>query len=115
MRCVTSGEADWKLLGRKMHGRSHTVVALIVHLPDAQRIQFEEGSDAAVVAAGQPATKLTECMKYNASHPGDALCRTLTYPQFPEKYPGTRGSRLIQCIAQNEGGHPVIQLAECIL
>ena len=44
-RCITPPEACWRILGNILHKQSHTVYKLSVHLPDGQRIFFNDGQE----------------------------------------------------------------------
>src|SRR5258705_6720645 len=49
-------EHIWRLLQSKMHDRSYAVMRLPVHLPNQQRIIFEEGNEEEALLAAPPAT-----------------------------------------------------------
>lgn len=69
-RYVSSPEAIWRLRENKMHDRSHTVMRIPVHLPNQQRITFEEGNEEeAIIAAQTGTTKLESWFRLNATDP----------------------------------------------
>ena len=57
-RYVGPPESCWRLLSFEMHGKSHVVERLPVHLPGRQSVLFDESDPASAVATDQ-ATKLT--------------------------------------------------------
>jgi ATP-dependent DNA helicase PIF1 len=87
-RYISPVDACWRIFGFDLHGQSHTVVRLPVHLEDAQTIYFNEGDDLSQRDA--PATRLTAYFKVCAS---DEEARDLTYVELPLHYcwqPSTR-------------------------
>lgn len=83
-RYVCAPEATWRILEYKMHDRSHTVQRLPVHLPNQQRLYFEEGNEEeAILAAHSKLTKLESFFKLNET---DELGRQLLYAEMPYNY-----------------------------
>lgn len=67
-----------------MHDRSHAVVRLPVHLPNQQRVTFEEGYEAeALLAAHAGHTKLESWFQLNIE---DASAMCLLYTDIPLHY-----------------------------
>ena len=58
-RYIGAPEAAWRLLGYELHGKSHVVERLPVHLPLSQYVQFEVGRESERV--DQALTKDTKC------------------------------------------------------
>lgn len=80
-RYVSAPEAIWRLREYKMHDRSHTVMRLPVHLPNQQRITFEEGNEEeAIVAAQTRTTKLESWFHLNAT---DLTAQEYLYTEIP--------------------------------
>jgi hypothetical protein len=84
-RWVSASEAVWRILGFNMSGINPAVTHLQVHLPNQQRVIFNEDVNLAeVVATSQiQQTSLTEYFKMNDQDP-DA--RNLLYSDFPMHY-----------------------------
>ena len=88
-RYVGGPEAAWRLLGFPLHGRSHAVERLPVHLPSRQAILFKAGCEAEAVAnAKGRRTKLEAWIALNASvskqkKPTIDLIRKCRYPDVP--------------------------------
>ncbi len=83
-RYVSAPEAMWRLLESKMHDRSHAVMRLPVHLPNQQRIIFEEGNEEeALLAARTGRTKLESWFLLNIN---DASAREYLYTDIPLHY-----------------------------
>ena len=59
-RYIGSIEACWRLLGFGVHDRSPAVVRLAVHLPNGQRVTFNENNINEVAAGNPPKITLTE-------------------------------------------------------
>ena len=92
-RYVGAPEAAWRLLGFPLHGRSHPVERLPVHLPQEQHIQFQEGrEDVAANAALQKNTKLEAWFVLNArareekDFPNANLVLSLRYPEVTQHF-----------------------------
>ena len=67
-----------------MHGQSHTVYRLAVHLPGEQNVYYNEGQERrAVEQAMQKDTQLTAWFKLNQIDP---RARALLYCEIPEHY-----------------------------
>src|ERR1700684_4243630 len=75
-----------------MHGQSHSVQRLILHLPGQQTVRFEDNVDefqlyqnagAAVERSEDHDTALTAWFKLNAE---DEVAREYLYTQIPEHY-----------------------------
>ena len=74
----------WRLSENKMHGQSHTIYRLPVHLPGEQNVYYNEGQERqAVEQAMQRDTHLTAWFKLNQI---DHRARTLLYCEIPEHY-----------------------------
>ncbi|GFS51293.1 uncharacterized protein TNCV_3533481 [Trichonephila clavipes] len=43
-RYVSSNEAAWQILGLSLHERHPTVINLVVHLPNGERVYFTENN-----------------------------------------------------------------------
>jgi hypothetical protein len=81
-RYVSAPEGFWRLSEYKMHGHSHSIIRLPVHLPQQQAVYFREGQhDAALERAASQDTMLTAFFKYNARH-HTGVC----YNEFPLRY-----------------------------
>ena len=65
-RYVSAPEACWRIFAFKIDSSSHTIYRLIVHLPEQQRVSFQQGSEAeALRRAANTDTMLTAFFKYN--------------------------------------------------
>lgn len=83
-RYVSAPEAMWRLLESKMHARSHTVTRLPVHLPNQQRLIFEEGHEAEALEEAQSnRTKLEAWFQLNSEDP---TARQFLYTDIPQNY-----------------------------
>ena len=91
-RYVGAPEAAWRLMGFELHGQSHAVERLPVHLPLHQSVQFTPGQEqASVNRAIVTPTKLEAWLSLNASAPSlepdvaDLICN-LRYPEIPSHF-----------------------------
>ncbi|XP_021964945.1 uncharacterized protein LOC110860200 [Folsomia candida] len=89
-RYLSAPEAMWRLLEFKMHDRSHAVMKLPFHLPNQQRIRFEEGrEEEALLAAQTGRTKLESWFHLNTNDP-DA--QQFLYTEIPLNYVYVKGN-----------------------
>ena len=93
VRSVGASEATWRIFGFEMGDRAPDVIGLPVHLEDMQDTQFSAANVADVVAAGPPATKLTEWFKLNGR------CRDAGEVPPPRESEMTDGRRTSRAIA----------------
>jgi hypothetical protein len=89
-RYVGPPEACWRLLSFDMHGKSHVVERLPVHLPGRHAVLFDESMPASAVAADQT-TKLTAYFDlvadgWRAGGLQDAAAEPLYYADVPKWY-----------------------------
>ena len=98
-RYVGPCEAIWRILEFPMHGRSHAVQRLPVHLPDQQQVFFsaEDTETAEAMAERMKASKLTKLTAYFALNAqktstseakrqdGEFAC-TLSYTDIPKHF-----------------------------
>lgn len=88
-RYVSAPEAMWRLRESKMHDRSHAVIRLPVHLPNQQRVIFEEGhEEEALLAAQTGKTKLEAYFKLNENNP---IAREFIYTDISYHFVYVRG------------------------
>ena len=81
-RYLGAGESSWKIFGFEIHGRSHSIEKLAIHLENEQIVQLPEGAKIAdIIKDGPPETKLTAFFKLAKT---DSLAQTLTYPDIPK-------------------------------
>ena len=91
-RYVGAPEAAWRLLEFELHGRSHQVERLPVHLPMQQTIQFQTGLERQYVErALSRRTKLEawfDLTAHAATFPAATadLIRRLRYPEIPQHF-----------------------------
>lgn len=83
-RYLSSPKAMWRLLEFNMHGRSHSVQQLPVHLPNQQRLVFEEGREEDAVAAAR--TKRTKLESWFELNRVDEEAQQLLYTEIPYHY-----------------------------
>ena len=83
-RYVSPPEAFWRLSEFKMHGQSHAVYRLALHLPDEQQVYYRPGEQqqAAARVEGRD-THLTAWFKLNQT---DEHARNYLYVNIPEHY-----------------------------
>ncbi|KAJ8909484.1 hypothetical protein NQ315_007932 [Exocentrus adspersus] len=107
-RYVSSMEAAWRLLEFPLHGRSHAVIVLPVHLPGRQNITFGVEDDVEELEARlAKRTKLEAWFELNRR---SADSRQYRYFEIPEHYvwenrnaqwnPRRQVSKAIGCIAE---------------
>mmetsp|Transcript_13935 Transcript_13935/g.25805 ORF Transcript_13935/g.25805 Transcript_13935/m.25805 type:complete len:831 (-) Transcript_13935:1923-4415(-) len=84
-RYVSPVEACWRLFRFSMHGCSHAIAHLPVHLPDEQQIYFPNSQQGAQDAAATvQETKLTQFFALcSETGPHAEFARTLTYQDLP--------------------------------
>ena len=75
-RYVAAPEACWRLFGFPLHGRSHVVERLPVHLPMEHQIRFMTGKEKIAVEEGmKKATKLKAWFSLNEAEYNEAIKR----------------------------------------
>ena len=89
-RYVGPSESCWRIFGYPMHGRSHAVERLPVHLPGQHSVLFEEGAEAAAVQQ-HGRTKLTAYFElvrqgWRAEAKQSPDGEPLFYPDVPRWY-----------------------------
>ncbi|CAH0385071.1 unnamed protein product [Bemisia tabaci] len=82
-RYLSSMEAAWRLQQIPMHGHSHSVMRLPVHLPGQQYVTFKEGSELQAISEKNQVTKLTAYFELNQT---DINARNLFYHDIPKYY-----------------------------
>ena len=83
-RYVSAPEAFWRLSTFDMHGKSHTIHRLPVHLPDQQNVYFRSGmEEEALAQEGNSASQLTAWFKHN-QHSTDS--RQYYYCEMPHYF-----------------------------
>ncbi|CAJ0765654.1 20582_t:CDS:2, partial [Entrophospora sp. SA101] len=91
---VSASEAVWRILGFDMSGINPAVTHLQVHLPNQQRVIFNEDVNLVVVATSRiQQTSLTEYFKMNNQDP-DA--RNLLYSDFPMYYTWNKATKSLK-------------------
>ncbi|CAJ0911864.1 6477_t:CDS:2, partial [Entrophospora sp. SA101] len=107
---VSASEAVWRILGFDMSGINPAVTHLQVHLPNQQRVIFNEDVNLVVVATSRiQQTSLTEYFKMNNQDP-DA--RNLLYSDFPMYYTWNKATKSLKkrqhggCIGRIYMAHP---------
>jgi len=84
-RYVSSNEAAWRILGLPLHERHPTVTHLAIHLPNGQRVYFNENNFRERLAT-PPQTTLTAFFMLCQN---DAFAKTLLYVEVPRYYTWT--------------------------
>ena len=82
-RYVGPSEACWRLFGFPLHGSSHNVVRLAVHLPHQQSVLFQDGSERQ--ALGQAATKHTTLTAWFDLNQRSDEFKDVLYMHMPEQ------------------------------
>lgn len=83
-RYVGPPEATWRIFGFHMHGKSHNVERLAVHLPFKQRVAFASGTEReALEKAARRNTTLTAWFTLNAKTTDH---HALRYAEIPEHF-----------------------------
>ena len=75
----------WRLSEYDMHGKSHTITRLPVHLPEQQNVYFRPGNEEDALHRATE-TKLTAWFRLNADPVNGARARQCLYPEIPEKF-----------------------------
>nr|XP_046478596.1 uncharacterized protein LOC124217240 [Neodiprion pinetum] len=83
-RYVGPMEAAWRIIELPMHGRSHAVTRLPVHLPGQQYATFEEGRE--VEAATNEKKWRTHLIAWFELNSIDEMARNITYANTPDYY-----------------------------
>ena len=81
-RFCSSPEAFWRLSEFAMHGKSHTVYCLPVHLPDLQNVYFQSGREEEALARNT-STQLTAWFALNQR---DNSANQYLYTEIPSHY-----------------------------
>nr|XP_047141044.1 uncharacterized protein LOC101235432 [Hydra vulgaris] len=80
-RFVSAPEALWRIYEYSISDMSHTIIRLQIHLPDNQRVYFNEGEEqVAIDRAAQRDTHLTAWFKLNAEN---NEARQYSYVEIP--------------------------------
>lgn len=82
-RYISPVEAAWKTLSFHMHGKSHDITHLPVHLPEQQQVLLPQGNIDAHRLERAATTMLTAYFDCCAN---DEAAREFTYHEFPEHY-----------------------------
>ncbi|KYN07868.1 ATP-dependent DNA helicase PIF1, partial [Cyphomyrmex costatus] len=83
-RYVGPVEASWRILGKKLHDKSHVVIRLPIHLPNEQNIIIEsECFEQALVSVEDRVTMLID---YFALNLRDVEARNYLYIEIPSYY-----------------------------
>lgn len=90
-RYLSSVDACWRLLGNELQGRSHGVVRLAFHLPQAQLCYYNAHDDLQQHADVDKDTMLTAFFKLNER---DHEANTTLYLDIPETYVWNQGNRV---------------------
>ncbi|RWS26596.1 uncharacterized protein B4U80_06144, partial [Leptotrombidium deliense] len=79
---LSASESAWRIFELPLHGRSHPVERLPVHLPGMNRVMFKEGKESEAIEQNCN-TKLTAYFELNKC---DADARQMKYEDIPLKY-----------------------------
>uniref|UniRef100_A0A914Z2E1 Helitron helicase-like domain-containing protein n=1 Tax=Panagrolaimus superbus TaxID=310955 RepID=A0A914Z2E1_9BILA len=83
-RYMGSAEACWRILGYELHGQSHSISRLPLHLPGEQRVSFVDAENEDELKAAME--KMSMLMEYFELNSRDPKARELYYHEIPEKY-----------------------------
>ncbi|RWS19030.1 uncharacterized protein B4U80_11195 [Leptotrombidium deliense] len=81
-RYLSASESAWRIFELPLHGRSHSVGRLPVHLPGVNRVLFEEGKESEAIAKNGD-TKLTAFFQLNKIA---KEARQIKYEDIPLQY-----------------------------
>lgn len=81
-------ETVWRIFQFPMHGQSHIVFRLPVHLENWHNVTYNLGDEDIVIDKDvDKVTQLTVWFNYNRLHPSvDDKCHKILYPNFPMDY-----------------------------
>ncbi|GFX56830.1 ATP-dependent DNA helicase [Trichonephila clavipes] len=91
-RYISSNEAVWRILSFPIHERHPTVVHLVVHLENGQRVYFT-ADNVRARALVSPATTLTA---FYSLYQDDLFAKTLLYSEVPKFYTGNASTKKFQ-------------------
>ena len=97
-RFCSSPEAFWRLSKFAMHGKSHTVYRLPVHLPDLQNVYFQSGREEEALARST-STQLTAWFALNQR---DSSPNQYLYTEIPSHYTYKKKERIWKPRGQRE-------------
>ena len=100
-RYVSAPEAFWRLSEYAMHGKSHVVHRLPVHLPNMQNVYFQSGREEEALA--RDSTKLTAWFALNRS---DVSANKYLYTEIPSHYTFVNKEKIWK--PRKRGGESVI-------
>ncbi|KYM98545.1 ATP-dependent DNA helicase PIF1 [Cyphomyrmex costatus] len=83
-RYVGPVEATWRILEKKLHDKSHTVIRLPVHLPNEQNIIIEDGCDNDTITS--VLDQVTMLIDYFALNSRDEEAKQYLYIEIPQYY-----------------------------
>ena len=101
-RYVSAPEGFWRLSEFDMHGKSHVIFRLPVHLPDQQNIYFHSGNEEEAVQSATN-TQLTAWFKLNLDSPE---ARQYLYTDIPKHYTFNKKNGLWK--PRKRGGNKII-------
>ena len=101
-RYVSPPEAVWRLHEFRLHGQSHTVVRLPIHLPNFQSVFFVEGREQEALQRAEG--RRTMLQAYFDLNRDDVNARSLLYQDVPRRYI-MQGNR---SVPRKRGGATVI-------
>ena len=84
-RYLTASDAIWRLFSFPLHGESHSVITLPVHLPDQQQVFFREGDPQSAFNAFNNGTQ-TKLLEWFALNSREPEARELLYFEIVKKY-----------------------------
>ena len=106
-RYISTSEAVWRFCSFPLHHNYPSVIRLHIHLPNQQRITFDELANLTDIVEERRETTLTNWLEYNLLHQDG---RHLTYADFPTEftYRESKDQRLFMLrISKREGGETV--------
>ena len=90
-RYVSPPEAFWRLFEYRLHGQSHTIIRLPVHLPEQNSVYFTPGHEEE--ALNREASITSHLIAWFALNRHDAEARQLLYHEVPCNYIFTSSKR----------------------
>uniref|UniRef100_A0ABD2WAL1 Helitron helicase-like domain-containing protein n=1 Tax=Trichogramma kaykai TaxID=54128 RepID=A0ABD2WAL1_9HYME len=85
-RYVGPSEAYWRIMSKKLKGRSHTVVRLPVHLPNQHNIILDNSDDLTNDKLESALNQVTMLHDYFDLNKRDINARNILYTNIPEHY-----------------------------
>ena len=103
-RYVSAPEAYWRLSEFEIHGKSHVIYRLPVHLPDFQKVYFRPGTEEEALAR----STTTQLIAWFDLNQCDSAANQYLYVEIPNHYVYIKNKNEAKWKERRRGGDKVI-------